>query len=94
MILGPIGDKFGSRQTYGICLLLSGLSMVGTFHYYVEEIKFVVCRIPVRIITFSTCDMVFVTDYFWQSKKFYHNDGPTLCKRCGSGTFRDLTMMK
>ena len=28
MVLGPVGDKFGSRRTYGISLLLSGMSMV------------------------------------------------------------------
>lgn len=28
MVLGQLGDKFGARQTFGIGLLLSGLSMV------------------------------------------------------------------
>ncbi|XP_005098766.1 putative glycerol-3-phosphate transporter 5 [Aplysia californica] len=28
MILGPLGDKFGARKTFGFCLVLSGMSMV------------------------------------------------------------------
>lgn len=28
MLLGPVGDKFGPRLTFGMCLLLSSLSMV------------------------------------------------------------------
>ncbi|XP_053377158.1 uncharacterized protein LOC123529818 isoform X2 [Mercenaria mercenaria] len=27
MLLGPCGDRFGSRKTFGVCLLFSGLSM-------------------------------------------------------------------
>ena len=28
MVLGPLGDKFGARQTLGASLILSALSMV------------------------------------------------------------------
>lgn len=28
MLLGPVGDKFGARRTFGTCLILSGLSMM------------------------------------------------------------------
>ena len=28
MLLGPLGDKFGPRKTFGACLFLSALSMV------------------------------------------------------------------
>ncbi|KAH3820537.1 uncharacterized protein LOC127832346 [Dreissena polymorpha] len=28
MILGPLGDKFGPRKTFGVCLLLSSVSMI------------------------------------------------------------------
>ncbi|KAK6993986.1 glycerol-3-phosphate transporter 5 [Biomphalaria glabrata] len=33
MILGPLGDKFGTRTTYGVCLMLSALSMI-SFGYF------------------------------------------------------------
>lgn len=33
MILGPIGDRIGPRKTFGICMLLSGVSMV-TFGWW------------------------------------------------------------
>ena len=29
--LGPLGDKFGARKTFGTCLILSALSMVSSF---------------------------------------------------------------
>ena len=28
MLLGPVGDKFGARKTFGVCLIMSALSMV------------------------------------------------------------------
>ncbi|KAL8612511.1 hypothetical protein ACOMHN_053765 [Nucella lapillus] len=28
MVLGPLGDKFGARQMLGVCLVLSGISMI------------------------------------------------------------------
>lgn len=33
MLLGPVGDKFGTRRTFGVCLILSALSMV-SFGYW------------------------------------------------------------
>lgn len=36
MLLGPVGDRFGPRLTFGICMLLSGLSMAsfGTWNNF------------------------------------------------------------
>ena len=34
MLLGPVGDKFGARRTFGICLVLSGLSMVSHLTFF------------------------------------------------------------
>ena len=28
MFLGPIGDKYGARRTFGFCLIAAGISMV------------------------------------------------------------------
>ena len=28
MFLGPLGDKFGARRTFGVCLILTGVSMI------------------------------------------------------------------
>ncbi|KAK3761532.1 hypothetical protein RRG08_051220 [Elysia crispata] len=28
MILGPVGDKYGARKTFGVCIILSALSMI------------------------------------------------------------------
>ena len=28
MFLGPIGDKYGARRTFGYCLIAAGLAMV------------------------------------------------------------------
>ncbi|XP_046574029.1 LOW QUALITY PROTEIN: sugar phosphate exchanger 3-like [Haliotis rubra] len=33
MLLGPVGDRFGARKTFGLCLILSSLSMI-TFGYW------------------------------------------------------------
>ncbi|XP_046354292.2 putative glycerol-3-phosphate transporter 5 [Haliotis rufescens] len=33
MLLGPLGDRFGARRTFGFCLILSSLSMI-TFGYW------------------------------------------------------------
>lgn len=36
MLLGPLGDKYGARKTFGVCLLLSGVAMVRHFLYEVQ----------------------------------------------------------
>jgi sugar phosphate permease len=28
MFFGPLGDKFGARRTFGVCLILSGFTMI------------------------------------------------------------------
>lgn len=44
MVLGQLGDKFGARQTFGIGLLLSGLSMVIKRYLFIQcSDQLVVC---------------------------------------------------
>ncbi|RUS90660.1 hypothetical protein EGW08_001560, partial [Elysia chlorotica] len=33
MVLGPLGDKYGARKTFGVCIILSALSMI-SFGYF------------------------------------------------------------
>ncbi|KAK3101363.1 hypothetical protein FSP39_003025 [Pinctada imbricata] len=40
MLLGPIGDKFGARKTFGVCLIASALSMI-TFGMWSQYYMFI-----------------------------------------------------
>lgn len=40
MLLGPLGDKFGPRKTFGACLFLSAVSMVRLKTQHLNDIKF------------------------------------------------------
>lgn len=33
MFLGPLGDTFGARRTFGFCLIAAGVSMVKSFNF-------------------------------------------------------------
>ena len=41
MLLGPLGDKFGPRKTFGACLFLSALSMVRLKTGHLNFIEFI-----------------------------------------------------
>ncbi len=48
MLLGQIGDKYGARKTFGICLVMAGVSMVNfiflfnmTHHLFLLILSFV-----------------------------------------------------
>lgn len=41
MLLGPLGDKFGPRKTFGACLFLSALSMVRFKTWQLNVIEFI-----------------------------------------------------
>ncbi len=34
MFLGPIGDKYGARRTFGFCLIAAGISMVRKLYHF------------------------------------------------------------